>query len=77
VTGDRLTLHYSAQAQWVPLKVWNDPAEFAWLTSDQFIQQLQPATRPCYERLRTALRSDDMLAFARDGARAHGWSPAA
>lgn len=75
VTGDRLTLHYSAQAQWVPLKIWGAPEEFDWLTSDEFIQQLQPAARPYYERLRTAERSDDMLAFAREGARAHGWVP--
>jgi hypothetical protein len=52
--GDRLTLHYSAQAQWVPLKEWGDPAHFSWITSPEFIGRLAPWARPLYERLRTA-----------------------
>jgi ectoine hydroxylase-related dioxygenase (phytanoyl-CoA dioxygenase family) len=55
---DRLTLHYSAQAQWVPLKPWGDPSDFAWIQSDTFIHQLHPDARPLYERLRTARRTD-------------------
>jgi hypothetical protein len=66
-------LHYSAQASWVPLKPWAAPAEFAWLTSEEFLAALEPVARGYYERLRTAERTDDVLAFARDGARAHGW----
>jgi hypothetical protein len=77
VTGDRLTLHYSAQAQWVPLKPWGEPADFAWIMSDEFIRRLAPATRPYYERLRAAVRTDDMLDFARAGARSRGWQPEA
>ena len=42
VNGDRLTLHYSAQAQWVPLKPWGEDEHFAWITSDEFIQHLSP-----------------------------------
>ena len=57
--GDRLTLHYSAQAQWVPLQEWGDPEHFAWITSPEFIAQLAPDARPLYERLRTAQRTDD------------------
>jgi hypothetical protein len=73
VTGDRLTLHYSAQASWVPLKPWAGPAEFAWLTAEEFLAALEPVARGYYERLRTAERTDDVLAFARAGARAQGW----
>jgi len=73
ISGDRLTLHYSAQAQWVPLTPWGESDDFAWLTAEEFLKQLAPATRSYYERLRTAARSDDMLSFAREGAQAHGW----
>jgi hypothetical protein len=55
---DRLTLHYSAQAQWVSLKPWGDPEDFDWIQSSAFIDQLHPETRPLYERLRTAHRTD-------------------
>lgn len=64
--GDRLTLHYSAQAQWVPLKEWGDPAHFAWITSPEFIGQLAPGARPLYERLRTARRTDDAMSYVRE-----------
>ncbi|MBC8103388.1 MAG: phytanoyl-CoA dioxygenase family protein [Cytophagales bacterium] len=59
VEGDRLTLHYSAQAQWVPLKEWGDPDDFAWISSDSFQDQLEPNARPLYARLRTAVRTDE------------------
>ncbi len=59
IGGDRLTLHYSAQAQWVPLKEWGTPEHFAWITSEGFADALEPDVRPLYERLRTAARTDD------------------
>lgn len=59
VQGDRLTLHYSAQAQWVPLKPWGNPDDFTWITSDEFLATIAPEARPLYERLRTAVRTDD------------------
>jgi ectoine hydroxylase-related dioxygenase (phytanoyl-CoA dioxygenase family) len=63
VEGDRLTLHYSAQAQWVPLKEWGAEEDFRWITSDEFLEQIAPDARPLYERLRTAPRTDDGLSF--------------
>jgi ectoine hydroxylase-related dioxygenase (phytanoyl-CoA dioxygenase family) len=76
VDGDRLTLHYSVQAQWVPLRPWGEPEHFDWIASDAFLNKLSPKTRPYYERLRTAERTDDPLCFAREAARAHGWQAA-
>ncbi len=75
VDGDRLTLHYSAQAQWVPLKPWGNETDFAFITSDDFIQSLDPATRPLYERLRTAERTDRALSFLEERAARAGWCP--
>ena len=75
-TDDRLTLHYSAQAQWVPLQPWGQPAHFAWLTAPAFLDQLSPAARPYYQRLATAPRANEMLSFLKDAARARGWQPA-
>lgn len=75
VSGDRLTLHYSAQAQWVPLKPWGRPDDFAWITSDAFLAAIAPAARPLYERLRTAERTDNAMGFLVDAARRHGWQP--
>lgn len=75
IDGDRLTLHYSAQAQWVPLAPWGDPEHFAWITCEEFIGQLAPETRPYYERLRTAERSNSAMEFIVNSARKHGWSP--
>jgi ectoine hydroxylase-related dioxygenase (phytanoyl-CoA dioxygenase family) len=69
---NRLTLHYSAQAQWVPLRPWGGEEHFAWLTSDQFIDQLDPDARPFYLRLRTAHRCDDSMQFIVDCAVEHG-----
>lgn len=71
--ADRLTLHYSAQAQSIPLHPWGRPEDFAWITSDEFITKLAPAARPYYERLRTAERTDDALCFLKNEARKHGW----
>ena len=68
VEGDRLTLHYSAQAQWVPLKEWGTPEHFAWITSDRFQQILKPEARPLYERLRSADRTEDAAVHIRKAA---------
>jgi hypothetical protein len=73
VEGDRLTLHYSAQADWVPLEPWGDPEHFRWITSDEFINQLHPLARPLYQRLRTAQRTDDAMGFIVEAARRAGW----
>lgn len=73
VDGDRLTLHYSAQAQWVPLKPWGTPEDFAFLTSDAFLRRLAPETRPLYERLRTARRTDEAMGFLTAEAEKQGW----
>lgn len=72
---DRLTLHYSAQAQWVPLEPWGAAEDFAWITSDEFISQLAPRSRPYYERLRTATRTADAMEFLKAAAMEHGWQP--
>ncbi len=66
--GDRLTLHYSAQAQWVPLKAWGTPEHFAWITSGSFRESLLPYARPLYERLQTAARSEDAAEHIRKAA---------
>ncbi len=76
--ANRLTLHYSAQAEWVPLKTWGQEVDgdfWEWLTSDEFLSYLTPATRTYYERLRTAELTDDPLDFVRNVAREHGWQP--
>lgn len=75
VEGDRLTLHYSAQAQWVPLKPWGKETDFAFITSDAFIESLQPPARPLYKRLRTAQRTERALSFLEERAAQAGWSP--
>jgi hypothetical protein len=71
--SDRLTLHYSAQANWVPLKEWGRNEDFAWITSEEFIDQLKPTARPLYERLRTAPRTENAMQFLMEEARKHGW----
>lgn len=73
IEGDRLTLHYSCQAQWVPLKPWSPPDEFAFMTSDTFLSQLDPKARVYYERLTTAARTDDAMSFLHIEAAKHGW----
>jgi hypothetical protein len=65
VDEDRLTLHYSVQADWVPLAPWGEPDHAAWIRSDPFLARLAPATRPCYERLRTAPPAADAMDWLR------------
>ena len=55
----RLSLHFSFQANWVPLHPWGNEVDFAWIQSDEFIRQLHPDIRPMYERLRTAKRLEN------------------
>jgi hypothetical protein len=73
VDADRLSLHYSVQADWVPLAPWGEPDRTAWIRSDAFLACLAPATRPCYERLRTAPPAADAMDWLR--ARGHGKNP--
>jgi hypothetical protein len=73
VNRDRLTFHYSAQAQWVPLQAWGDKEHFAWIVSDEFINQLSPSTQPYYQRLSTAARTDDAMEFVKQIAAENGW----
>lgn len=70
----RLSLHFSVQAQWVPLKPWGEAAHFEWITSDEFIGQLNPRLQPYYERLKTAKTTDDAMGWLIERARAHGWT---
>lgn len=70
----RLTLHYSAQADWVPLLPWGSPEDFAWITSDAFIEQLSPETRPYYQALREAELTEDAMSFVKAAATAAGWA---
>ncbi len=74
VEGNRLTLHYSAQSQWVPLKEWGSAEDFAFIASDAFIQQLAPGARPYYERLGTATRTEEAMSFAYQAAERAGWA---
>lgn len=73
--GPRMTLHFSFQAQWVPLWPWTDAEEFARLESAAFRMCLDPAARPPYERLTSAERSPTQYAWLVEAARANGWSP--
>jgi len=75
VGGDRLTLHYSLQAQWVPLKPWGAAEDFEWITSDAFLARIAPGARPLYERLRTAERTADSMSFVKSCATEAGWVP--
>jgi len=70
----RLTLHYSAQASWVPLKPWGSPEDFAWITSDEFMSQISPTTRPYYQALRDATLTEDAMVFVKEAALAAGWA---
>jgi len=72
---DRLTLHYSCQAQWVPLYPWGTDEDFGFITSDEFLEQIHPKARPYYERLRTAQRTTESMSFLKAAAAAHGWTP--
>ncbi len=72
----RLSLHYSAQAQWVPFKAW-DRADFHdWITSEPFLSRLDPPVRRMYERMAEAETTDDSMSFLKAEAARHGWSPA-
>lgn len=73
IGGDRLTLHYSCQAQWVPLQPWGREEDFAFITSDEFLNAIHPDARPYYERLRTAQRATESMSFLHEAAAAHGW----
>lgn len=73
VEGRRLTLHYSAQAQWVPLNPWGEEKDFAFVTSEEFLGRLKPAARVYYERLRTAETAGESMAFLKEAAARHGW----
>jgi len=70
----RLSLHYSFQAQWVPLKPWGC---HDWHCSEEFIGSLDPRVRPCYDRLRTAERiaadADSNLSWLLPHAERKGW----
>lgn len=74
--GDpRLTLHFSFQAQWVPLKPWGEPDDFAWICSDEFRATLRPAAQAPYRRLIEAERASGQYDWLVDHARSQGWSP--
>jgi hypothetical protein len=76
VETDRLTLHYSAQSQWVPMKPWGHEGHMEWLMSEEFLSQLSERTKPHYERLHTAERTDQSMGFVKAAAAEHGWQPA-
>lgn len=69
----RLSLHFSCQAQWVPLRPWGDPDHFAWICSDAFISRLSPATQAYYRRLAEARVVDDQYDWLMAAASANGW----
>jgi len=73
----RLTLHYSFQAQWVPLKPWGRAEDFAFITSEAFIAGLHPDARSHYQRLRTAVRTPAPYDYLVEQARRAGWTPPA
>jgi ectoine hydroxylase-related dioxygenase (phytanoyl-CoA dioxygenase family) len=70
----RLSLHYSCQAQWVPLCAWGESEHERWITSDAFMEQLSPATRPYYQRLVTAERAPTQHDWMVEHARQQGWT---
>lgn len=73
--GPRLTLHFSFQAQWVPLWPWTDPDEFARLCAEDFRARLHPAAQAPYQRLATARRCTSQYGWLVDAARSRGWDP--
>ena len=70
----RLSLHYSCQAQWVPLMPWGEPEDFARISSGTFIADLPPVVQPYYRRLRTADRAPTQHDWLVDHARRQGWT---
>lgn len=73
VDSDRLTLHYSARAEYAGVYPWGHEGHFEWITSDAFIDQLDPAAAAYYHNLREVPRVDHAMAFFHDAARAAGW----
>ena len=69
----RLSLHYSCQAQWVPLAPWGRAEDFAWICSQAFRDALSPRTRPYYERLSSAVREVDQLGWLKRAALQAGY----
>lgn len=63
MSDNRLTLHYSVQAQRIPLQPWGTDEEWAFITSEEFIDRLEPAAKPLYQRLRTAERTEDKMGW--------------
>jgi hypothetical protein len=61
----RLTLHFSAQASWVPLPPWRSREHLDWIRSDEFIYQLPYNAQGFYRNLRHASQSVDPLAYLR------------
>lgn len=73
----RLSLHFSFQADWVPLRPWGTPSDFAWIQSDAFIEQLHEDVRPMYLRLRDAERlgeADNHMAWLEQQASSNGFA---
>jgi hypothetical protein len=65
VEEDRLSLHYSLQAAWVPLAPWGDPEEQERLRSPAFAAALDPAIRPFWERLADAAPAHETMDWLR------------
>lgn len=61
----RLTLHLSAQASWVPLPPWRSREHLDRIRSDEFINQLPIEAQSFYRNLRHARQSVDPLAYLR------------
>jgi len=75
--ADRLTLHFSFQANWVPLWPWGEADHFARISSEAFIASLDPTVQPCYRRLTGHQAASDQQAWLIAHARACGWQPPA
>jgi len=73
----RLSLHFSFQAQWVPLWPWGEPADFAWISDERFIAALHPDAQPIYRRLNEAVRAPTQNGWLVEHARRAGWTPPA
>lgn len=72
--SSRLSLHFSFQANWVPLRPWGEEEHFARIQSEAFLSQLNPATRKCYDALRHCTTTDAPThQWIVDRAQAEGW----
>lgn len=69
----RLTLHYSVQAQWVPLWPWGDAEHFDWICSPEFRNALSPRCASWYQRLLSAQRCAHQYDWLDQHARSQGW----